>query len=105
MLRLTIPAEGKGPFPGVLLIPGSGAVDMDETLAKDAKPFWRMTQYLSERGFAVLRYNKRGVGSTSNTILFVMYGEILQQINNLIQDSKKALNVLIQQPVRWFLRG
>ena len=33
--QLTIPAEGKGIFPGVLLIPGSGAVDMNETLAKD----------------------------------------------------------------------
>ena len=30
--QLTIPTVGKGPFPGVLLIPGSGAVDMNETL-------------------------------------------------------------------------
>ena len=67
--QLTIPAEGKGPFPGVLLIPGSGAVDMNETLAKDAKPFWQISQYLSERGFAVPRYDKRGIGPTSNTIL------------------------------------
>ena len=29
--QLTIPAVGNGPFPGVLLIPGSGAVDMNET--------------------------------------------------------------------------
>ncbi|MGA9910587.1 MAG: hypothetical protein WBP84_10300 [Nitrososphaeraceae archaeon] len=42
--QLTIPAEGKGPFPGVLLILGSGAVDMNETLAKDAKPFWQIAQ-------------------------------------------------------------
>jgi uncharacterized protein len=32
--QLTLPAIGKGPFPGVLLIPGSGAVDMNETEAK-----------------------------------------------------------------------
>ena len=95
--QLTIPAEGKGPFPGVLLIPGSGAVDMNETLAKDAKPFWQIAQYLSERGFAVLRYDKRGVGSTSNTILDTnVWGNTTA--NDLIQDSKKALNVLIQQP-------
>ena len=62
--QLTIPAVGKGPFPGVLLIPGSGAVDMNETLDKEcSKPFWQIAQYLSERGFAVLRYDKRGVGS------------------------------------------
>ena len=29
--QLTIPAVGTGPFPGVLLIHGSGAVDMNET--------------------------------------------------------------------------
>ncbi|HYV52021.1 MAG TPA: hypothetical protein VE971_01895, partial [Candidatus Eisenbacteria bacterium] len=30
-VQLTYPAVGKGPFPGVLLIPGSGANDMNET--------------------------------------------------------------------------
>ena len=29
------------------------------------KPFWQIAQYLSERGFAVPRYDKRGVGATS----------------------------------------
>jgi hypothetical protein len=38
--QLTLPAVGKGPFPAVLLIPGSGAVDMNETVAKNAIPFW-----------------------------------------------------------------
>src|SRR5436309_10414986 len=61
--QLTVPAIGKGPFPGVLLIHGSGAVDQNETLAKNAKPFWQIAQYLSERGFVVLRYDKRGVGA------------------------------------------
>jgi hypothetical protein len=28
--QLTIPAVGKGPFPGVLLVHGSGATDMNE---------------------------------------------------------------------------
>ena len=51
--QLTIPAVGNGPFPGVLLVPGSGAVDMNETLSPDSKPFWQIAQYLSERGFAV----------------------------------------------------
>jgi hypothetical protein len=38
--QLTIPAVGNGPFPGVLLVAGSGAVDMNETLSPDSKPFW-----------------------------------------------------------------
>ena len=30
--RLNLPANGDGPFPGVLLVPGSGALDMNETI-------------------------------------------------------------------------
>jgi uncharacterized protein len=71
--QLTIPAVGNGPFPGVLLVAGSGVVDMNETLSPDSKPFWQIAQYLSERGFAVLRYDKRGVGANSQIIDY-MYG-------------------------------
>ena len=51
--QLTLPAVGNGPFPGVLLIPGSGTTDMNET-ETSSKPFWEISEYLSERGFAVL---------------------------------------------------
>ncbi|MGZ8887113.1 MAG: hypothetical protein ACXW1A_02510, partial [Nitrososphaeraceae archaeon] len=30
--QLTIPAVGNGPFPGVLLVPGSGNIDKNETV-------------------------------------------------------------------------
>ena len=66
--QLTIPAVGNGPFPGVLLVHGSGPVDMNETLSPDSKPFWELAQYLSERGFVVLRYDPRGVGANSQII-------------------------------------
>jgi uncharacterized protein len=95
--QLTYPATGKGPFPAVLLIPGSGALDKNSTLTKNARPFWQIAQYLSERGFAVLRYDKRGVGATSYTISNSnVYGN--NTANDQIQDGKKALNVLLQQP-------
>jgi len=68
--QLTLPTVGKGPFPGVLLIHGSGANDKNGTLGfvhkngpKPPTPLWQIAQYLSERGFAVLRYDKRGVGA------------------------------------------
>jgi pimeloyl-ACP methyl ester carboxylesterase len=100
--QLTLPTVGKGPFPGVLLIHGSGANDKNGTLGfvhkngpKPPTPLWQIAQYLSERGFAVLRYDKRGVGANF-TINQNVWGNATS--NDLIQDSKKALNVLIQQP-------
>jgi uncharacterized protein len=94
--QLSYPAIGKGPFPAVLLIPGSGAVDMNETLAENTKPFWQISQYLSERGFAVLKFDKRGVGESFTILNPNVWGN--NTVNDQIQDSKKALNVLIQQP-------
>lgn len=101
--QLTYPSIGKGPFPGVLLIAGSGAQDKNETLGvihkngpKPPTPFWQIAQYLSERGFVVLRYDKRGVGANHTISDTNVWGNAT--INDLIQDSKKALNVLIQQP-------
>jgi uncharacterized protein len=94
--QLTIPAVGSGPFPGVLLVHGSGAIDMNETLAPDTKPFWQISQYLSERGFAVLRYDKRGVGANSQIIDTNAWGNLT--FDDLKHDAETALSVLTQQP-------
>jgi dienelactone hydrolase len=54
---LTIP-KGKGPFPAVVLIEGSGPNDRDETVGAN-HPFADIAQGLSSRGIVVLRYDKR----------------------------------------------
>ena len=54
---LTIPKKG-GPFPGVVLVHGSGAADRDATIGAN-KPFRDIAWGLASRGIAVLRYNKR----------------------------------------------
>jgi pimeloyl-ACP methyl ester carboxylesterase len=59
---LTIP-PGKGPFPAVLLIVGSGPHDRDETLMGH-KPFLVLADYLTRKGIVVLRADKRGVGKS-----------------------------------------
>jgi uncharacterized protein len=94
--QLTIPAVGNGPFPGVLLVAGSGAIDMNETLSPDSKPFWQIARYLSERGFVVLRYDKRGVGANSQIIDYNIWGNLT--FDDLKHDAQTALSVLTQQP-------
>ena len=59
---LTLPT-GAGPFPAVVLVTGSGAQDRDETLLGH-QPFLVLADYLTRRGFAVLRYDDRGVGQS-----------------------------------------
>jgi pimeloyl-ACP methyl ester carboxylesterase len=60
---LTIP-QGKGPFPGVLLITGSGPQDRDESVMGH-KPFLVLSDYLTRRGIAVLRADDRGTGKST----------------------------------------
>jgi pimeloyl-ACP methyl ester carboxylesterase len=62
---LTIP-QGKGPFPGVVLITGSGPQDRDESLLGH-KPFLVLSDYLTRHGIAVLRADDRGVGKSTGT--------------------------------------
>ena len=107
--RLNLPAIGDGPFPGVLLIPGSGPIDMNETggavridnetgliIYPPARPFFEIAEYLSERGFAVLQYNKRGIGANFTIVDSNVWGNAT--VNDLENDAEKALEVLIQQP-------
>jgi uncharacterized protein len=59
---LTVP-QGKGPFPAVLLITGSGQQNRNEELMGH-KPFLVISDYLTRRGIAVLRVDDRGIGKS-----------------------------------------
>ncbi|WP_443747961.1 alpha/beta hydrolase family protein [Asticcacaulis solisilvae] len=56
--------EGKGPFPAVVLISGSGPNTRDEAVFNH-KVFLVLADYLARQGIAVLRYDKRGVGQST----------------------------------------
>ncbi len=63
---LTLP-QGKGPFPAVILISGSGAQDRDETIFEH-RPFHVLADALTRRGIAVLRVDDRGVGGSTGSV-------------------------------------
>ena len=101
--QLTLPTVGEGPFPAVLLIHGSGAADMDGYIPPElsgtetgAIIFWQIAEYLSERGFVVLRYDKRGVGENAT----ILNPEVFENatVQQLQRDAEVALDVLMQQP-------
>jgi pimeloyl-ACP methyl ester carboxylesterase len=106
--QLTFPAIGKGPFPAVLLISGSGAEEMNSSaifIRIDNKtgskiyppvPLFQIAKYLSERGITVLRYDKRGIGENHTILDSNVWGNMT--INDLVQDANKALSVLMKQP-------
>jgi len=107
--RLNLPSVGIGPFPGVLLVPGSGTTDMNETAGyirldnetgslvyPSARPFFDIAHYLSERGYAVLQYDKRGFGANITILDDNVWGNIT--VDYLIQDAQKALDLLTRQP-------
>jgi pimeloyl-ACP methyl ester carboxylesterase len=78
-LSVTIPANGfnlagtlsqpkgapdaKGRFPAVILVPGSGPMDRDET-AYGIPIFGQLAGQIADAGHVVLRFDKRGVGQS-----------------------------------------
>ncbi|NLN29091.1 MAG: alpha/beta hydrolase [Firmicutes bacterium] len=69
--ELTYPADAGGPVPAVILVHGSGLVDMDHAVVTVdymtgrqqilSANFADIAEFLSASGYAVLRYNKRYV--------------------------------------------
>lgn len=57
---------GKGPFPAVVLVQGSGPLGRDEEIFQH-KPFLVLADHLARHGIAVLRYDKRGVGKSTGS--------------------------------------
>ena len=62
---LTLP-ETQGKHPAIILISGSGPNDRDETIL-GFKPFKIIADYMTRKGVAVLRYDKRNVGKSKGT--------------------------------------
>ena len=83
---LTLP-KGKGPFPAVVLVQGSGPNDADETIGPN-KPFKDLAWGLANRGIAVLRYTKRtkqyGKRSMANFATFTVNDETVDDVRSAV---------------------
>jgi len=85
---LTIP-EGEGPFPGLILISGSGSQNRDEEIFGH-KPFKVLADHLSRNGIAVLRYDDRGVGESGGNPLGATSAD-------LAMDARSAFEYLLNR--------
>ena len=84
---LTKPREGNN-LPAVVLISGTGRNDRDET---SMGHFLLLSDFLTRNGFAVLRYDKRGVGASG--------GDYAQATTfDFAEDAWTALKYLRAQP-------
>jgi dienelactone hydrolase len=102
---LTMP-EGTGPFPGVVLVHGSGPNDRDETIGPN-KVFRDLAWGLASHGVAVLRYEKR---TLAHRDLFVADPSMTVTTKEEITDDALAALGLLRatpaiDPKRVFILG
>jgi pimeloyl-ACP methyl ester carboxylesterase len=81
---------GAGPFPGVVLGHGSGRTTREELR-------W-MSSRFTALGFAVLRFDKRGVGESTGTYSGVGPGNSDAMFRDLASDVAAAVRVLRARP-------
>jgi uncharacterized protein len=86
---LTIPRNATR-SPAVVLAPGAGAVDRDDTIMGH-KPFLVVADHLARRGIASLRLDSRGIGGSTGSYMQAGGEE-------LAADLRAAVSFLKQQP-------
>lgn len=88
---LTLP-RGKAPFPVLVLVPGSGPADRDETIGPN-KPFLDLAHGLAAQGIAVLRYDKRTYAMPGSRT-----GAQLSVDRETTDDAVAAVATLVTEP-------
>jgi dienelactone hydrolase len=95
------PSGGAPPFPGVLLLQSSGAIDRDATVVEPdgtlRRPFVQLADELTKRGMAVFRYDKRGVCPPSHVCDPIRYLNLTKPV--LIDDALAAYGRMTANPL------
>ncbi len=86
---LTLPNR-TGRFPAVILVTGSGPQNRDEELLGH-KPFLVLADYLTRLGYAVFRYDDRGIGKSKG-----VFGTATTP--DFATDAEAALDMLRKRP-------
>ena len=94
--ELTLPTLANRSLPAILLIHGIGPLDKDQFIPPNSRDFKQIAEFLSERGFVVLRYDKRAIGA--NDTIEDPHMWYNQTMDDLISDANKALHTLADQP-------
>ena len=94
--ELTMPVLANRSLPAILLIHGGGPLDKDHYIPPDSRDFKQIAEYLSERGFVVLRYDKRAIGANGTVEDPDLWYDLT--MDDLISDANRALNTLVNQP-------
>jgi pimeloyl-ACP methyl ester carboxylesterase len=94
--ELTMPVLANRSLPAILLIHGIGPLDKDQFIPPDNRDFKQIAEYFSERGFVVLRYDKRAIGANDTIEDPDLWYN--QTMDDLISDANKALQTLVDQP-------
>jgi dienelactone hydrolase len=94
---ITLPNEGSGPFPAVVLVHGSGPSCMDGTIGKVS--FYKdIAHGLAERGIASIRYDKRSYAFPKEMTKDVKkYGSKVH--DETIEDAIVAADFIKKDPV------
>jgi pimeloyl-ACP methyl ester carboxylesterase len=94
--ELTMPVLANRSLPAILLVHGIGPLDKDQFTPPDSRDFKQIAEFLSERGFVVLRYDKRAIGANDTIEDPDLWYN--QTMDDLISDANKALHILVDQP-------
>lgn len=104
--ELTYPAQAKAPFATIVLFPGAGFWDLDATYRSQtggrSANFKQLAEFLAEKGFAVVRFNKRGIKAFNDYDQATFYkntiktyaedgGRVLDALKNFEQVDQKKL--------------